>query len=285
MKLFSNALTLSTSSSTNDVILFDIYIALCDALIDDDEDIRDNAAKIASTIFSCSPSTAQTSSSGQSVLLMPSAALDRMFDLITSCYTTSSCLFLEGVSRMTRATTAEGNGDNEHSTVDLRSADGSQHKWCMKTVKQELDIVMRQDTTLFAVEKQNLFVDEVQDAQRWAKTLQKLQPDFVDPVILSKLEKWVVEGIETLVETAQKEDGGVLGWTYISDTYVIGMRVFFTAEVLLQRKWQDYYHIEVRDILVGMQSMAEICEMKELHPLWRSQLSEILGRQARIEAA
>ena len=254
--------------------LFDVCMVLCDALIDDDGDIRNNAAKTVPTIFPLD-STTETISPGKRLSLMPSVALDKMFSFLAAHYKDSRLLFLEGFSRITRARTADMAEENKDTTDDPCLSSTLRLKWRVVSVKEMLNLVMMPDTSLFVEEKQNLFVDDVQDAQNWARALRKLQGNSIDEDTTSELHQWVAMGLHTLVENAQKEDSGALGWSFVPDVFAIGMRVLFAAEVLLDWTAKDYHQTDSEDIRRGLQSLAEATEERKLHPIWRKKVLEL----------
>lgn len=79
-----------------------------------------------------------------------------------------------------------------------------------KSAKAQVDAALEVDDTLFAVEEQNLFVDEVREAKRWAKVLTSLDWDPSDAT-LADLDAWLQAGIARLEALLDQHDGP-LGW-------------------------------------------------------------------------
>src|SRR3569833_347606 len=78
----------------------------------------------------------------------------------------------------------------------------------------QLQLAMRCDASLFAVEMQNLYIDEAREAERWAGVFARL-PDGAGaaaaPAALRALDTWTVEGLRALEALAARDDGP-LGW-------------------------------------------------------------------------
>ena len=270
---FSNTLAPLIQPPPNEPSLFSVYVTLCDALVDDDDDVRENAAKTASTILSSYPLKVKPISPGQEISLMPSAALEGLFAFLATQYKNSSHFFIEGISRMTKATGSETDNDVD-SLIDTHHSGARERTKLLPSVGEMLNLAMRPDTSLFAEEKQNLFVDDVQEAQRWARALQKLQADSMDAGAISELEIWVQEGLEALIEIVRKEAGGVLGWSSIPDVFTIGMRVFLAAEVLLEWTAKRYCQVDSAGIRGSLDWLGKI-EVGELHPVWQDHILRI----------
>jgi hypothetical protein len=86
------------------------------------------------------------------------------------------------------------------------------------------------DDSLFMVEEQNLFIDEVRESKRWVQVFETLEWQ-ADDEILSRLAAWVVGGTEQLGKLAQQEDGP-LGWASIPTVFAICTRIIRCAVVL-----------------------------------------------------
>ncbi|KAG6315225.1 hypothetical protein E4U22_008050 [Claviceps purpurea] len=101
--------------------------------------------------------------------------------------------------------------------------------------KAQLDRVLRFDDSLFAVEEQNLFVDEVRETNRWVDVFQHLQWDRStekdahgadeDSVLIEQLVTWVRDGLLYLGALAGEKKDGPLGWASDPAVFAICTRL------------------------------------------------------------
>lgn len=114
------------------------------------------------------------------------------------------------------------------------------------------------DESLFAVEEQNLFIDEVRETDRWAGVFRAIEWDLDGPVeeaeaeaeekqggsappvgrtlvvmdsTLTALKGWVEEALGSLAEQVG-EDDGPLGWASRADAFALCYRVLVCGKVL-----------------------------------------------------
>lgn len=101
------------------------------------------------------------------------------------------------------------------------------------------------DESLFAVEEQNLFIDEVRETERWAGVFKNLQFDFdefededgtmkkvlVMDSSLSALESWTEKALAVLAEEVARDDGP-LGWASNPAAFALCHRVLTCGSVL-----------------------------------------------------
>lgn len=162
------------------------YFALYDMLNDDDEDIRDAAA------------AAACSALGTKVRLSPLKTAEVLAARMGREFFASEAFFAD---------------------VAARLAGG------VRDVDVALEQALRADTILFAREKQNLFVDRVLEAERWASVLRDCdcgeaadgRREFVF---------WVVAGLAALAaKTEELGQEGALGWISDEEVFVLGVRV------------------------------------------------------------
>ena len=209
----------SLSWKTNHMLL-GVYFALYDALIDDEEDVRDQASAVVSSLLSDS-SVPGNSGKSISLSLSPLAANLRLLQFIVLEYETQPPLWAEVVNRTTGAYLPATISPSEAPALQLHPA------------KASLKEAMRPDNALFAEEKQNLFVDDVKEAELWARALQDIYPT-IDLRTKQTLENWTFAGISALASTAQGQIDGPLGWTSKPEVFTLGMRVILTAKVVLR---------------------------------------------------
>lgn len=103
--------------------------------------------------------------------------------------------------------------------------------------KAQLDRVLHFDDSLFAVEEQNLFVDEVRETNRWVDVFQRLQwgrstemdargeDEDEDSVLIKQLVTWVRDGLLYLGALAGEKKDGPLGWASDPAVFAICTRL------------------------------------------------------------
>ncbi|KAI5465811.1 putative death-receptor fusion protein-domain-containing protein [Mariannaea sp. PMI_226] len=175
-------------------------IALYDLLNDDDDDIRDIGSLAANSIL------------GQ--LLVPIEAGNRLLVWLSQHFGESRTFRqivtrrIMGVTRFPRPQDAEF------------------------AVAGDLGEALKVDDSLFAVEEQNLFVDEVRETQRWIDVFERL-PWNSDDKALQWLTSSVYGGLlPTDVLTSQED--GLLGYASKPQVFAILSRVVRTAATLIR---------------------------------------------------
>lgn len=258
---------LQAHDSTSEISpeLLDVYLTLYDALIDDDEDVRDNASEVVSSFLSVS------SSSGEpgritSLSLGPLAASSRLVQFLVSEYKTSVSLWSKAVQRLAGAP----------SSATVLPTWGEAPILQLRQVQTLLQKAMHTDNALFVAEKQNLFIDEVKEAESWASVLTNLHSK-AEARSTSTLETWVLDGISALTALARDKVDGPLGWTSKPEVFTIGMRVILVAKVLLHGPG-------INDSLIGkekcrdaLRHFLKVGMERLLHGLWLCGIKEALG--------
>ncbi|EFQ24898.1 uncharacterized protein GLRG_00042 [Colletotrichum graminicola M1.001] len=177
-------------------------VALYDALNDDDDEVRDLA-----------------SVSAGHVLARPLAALD------------AAPLLLVHIARDYRDAPAF------HALLASRLAGhSSEDAW--EPAEAQLATALRFDDSLFVVEEQNLFIDEVRESTRWAAVLE----DVFSPSSSSSsatatttaLTQWTSSGLDALLGLVSPDDAvdGPLGWASDPQVYAVCARVLVCAAAL-----------------------------------------------------
>lgn len=110
--------------------------------------------------------------------------------------------------------------------------------------ERQLAAALRFDDSLFAVEEQNLFVDEVRETRRWVAVFDSLSwsaaaagsdaAAAAAAAVLASLESWVRGGIDKLTELAQGEQDGPLGWASDAHAFAIATRIVHGYLVLVR---------------------------------------------------
>ena len=101
-----------------------------------------------------------------------------------------------------------------------------------EAAKEQISQAQRFENSLFMVEEQNLFVDEVRETDRWISVFKTISWDGQDSSF-TMLEGWVRSGLGEMRQLVQKEDGP-LGWASRPDVFAICARVVHAAAALKQ---------------------------------------------------
>lgn len=170
-------------------------LALYDSLNDDDDEVRDVAAGAAKNLIGHA--------------LVPLEAADRLLDFLVDHFG-SSPFFKSAVA------------DRLVGHCGARAAAVRDDDDAWEPAELELARAMRFDDSLFVVEEQNLFVDEVRETRRWVEVFQRLELDATgeDEKLMTKLVDWVQGGLAHLGTLVGTKDGP-LGWA--SDPAVFAM--------------------------------------------------------------
>jgi len=208
--------------------LLGLYLALYDTLLDDDEDVREQAATAVSALISAIDSDS-TSDFGSSLSLSPPAAKHKLLDFIGEGYHTSTELFVLAVEKLigmklSPCTYSERGGSNDA----LRAP-------TMRPVGEiSLEAQMPQ-TAVFVEEKQNLYIDTVKEAEIWAEVLIGLDGNACVVEVADALEVWTVDGLLHLLDNLRRSSDFAYGPTSLPDVFTLFMRVIMSAKVIMAR--------------------------------------------------
>lgn len=230
-----------------DASFLPFLLALYTTLIDDDEEIREVGAI----------ATAQVMSPGSTATTpQPLVAVDAADSLLSWLRASF------GQTNEFRAYVACRLVGDPLITIDI----GVQDLQSWTSPGAQLSEALRVDESLFAVEEQNLFVDEVRETGRWAETFRGLPWDFDDEIVveaaadddekqqqqqlpaasqvkwkrvlimdsaLSELRTWTESALRVVAEqTAQRGDDGPLGWASNPAAFALCHRVLVCGRVL-----------------------------------------------------
>ena len=233
--------------------LLNVYFALYDTLIDDDEDVRGKGAAVVSWVLYTHTKVSWTTAIAN-LSLSPPAAVSRLLEFLTEAYTNSRQFFLECIRRVSGiALTGQSDKDDISNMMNDPIS-----------VQDLLRAARTEDTSLFVEEKQNLYIDQVQEAERWAKVIGDLSQSAIDNELLAKLERWGLAGLECLLDIAGHEIDGPLGWTSKPEVFVLGIRVL--KVVRLTMHWRKMGLSQEPPEYLS--SLVERWERMGGHPLW-----------------
>ncbi|KAI1483913.1 putative death-receptor fusion protein-domain-containing protein [Daldinia eschscholtzii] len=240
-------------------------IALYDALNDDDDEVRAAAAAAATPILS-----------NQS--LIPVEAGRRLLHWLLEHYGDVDEFRAHVVCRMTGNIPSLSSSSSSHTAPEQSPTET--HLSTTKTllegwtpVEAQLAEAMRFDDSLFVIEEQNLYVDEVREAHRWSEIFSSLPPSSssspssetaTTTTTITVLSQWCLSGLNTLSRIAAKEGvDGPLGWTSKPEVFAICARIVVSGAALakagdervrdaLKRFRDEGKRTEVSGLLLGM---------------------------------
>lgn len=280
-------------------------MALYDRLVDDDEDIRDIGAELVSQLVSGS-----TDSHGGRIVkcsLSPPAARLRLLRFFSRQHGNSKVPRIEAVRRLLPAFRP---AQQNESTVELdagspdeRAAIQQPKSTRIRPVRELLKEAMIPTTQVFVRERQNLYIDDVQEARAWAQIL----TDISQWKNNSSFNKWTIAGISTLTHTvdqkaergpdghslidgrsvespnAEDDTGDCFGWASKPEVFTLGMRVILAAGVLLSRKEGEVDADVKGKCKTRLERLLTVGLRNRLHELWIIEVQHIL-RSSTISA-
>ncbi|KAH8890911.1 hypothetical protein GQ53DRAFT_841869 [Thozetella sp. PMI_491] len=176
--------------------------ALYDALNDDDDDMRDIAAKATASILGTSRG--------------PLEAGESLLEWLLVTFNNSVEFRAYVVQRIVGDPVNFGSEVSEVVPADTQ-------------LQKALDF----DDSLFAAEDQNLFIEEVREARRWCRVFNGL-PYGETEASLQMLSRWTETGLRYLTQLAGTDDGP-LGWTTDQHVFAICVRIIMCASALAKR--------------------------------------------------
>ncbi|KAH7359589.1 HEAT repeat protein-like protein [Pyrenochaeta sp. MPI-SDFR-AT-0127] len=139
----------------------------------------------------------------------------------------------------------------------------------------------KEDTALFATEKQNLYKDDSLDAVLWSRVLASQRANKVPQGLQDGLTSWVLDGLAVLTDTARKEVDGSLGWSSKSEVFTLGIRAICAAEVVL--RWSGCGNVQAETrrakVMKALRDFADVGEKAEVHGLWLERVERVLEKQ------
>ena len=255
---------------------------LYDTLNDDDTEIREKGASIVSWIL-LKPEPSGTAGSATSSL-SPLAAKSRLTDFLIAHYNNSTALCYEAIGRLAGIRVELGRSVLSRGMANTTSAGAGHSKMGMRpmllpSIGVSLGEARREDTALFSEEKQNLYIDDVQEACGWAIVITKLSSSSIESDSAHELEVWVMQGLAVLTEMAQAEVDGPLGWTTKPDVFTMGARIIYAARVLLHWASIGVAGVLEEDIREALQALHSVGEKNCLHGSWMQRIEDPLQRE------
>jgi hypothetical protein len=253
-------------------MLLEVYLALYDILLDDEKEIREKASGLVSWVLSL-PNSAVDANKTADILLTPVAAITRLAEFLATTYNGTMFLCIEGLKRICGIVhPSAGCPGFQCGDISLAEFEGALP---LVNVEHELRMATMIDSTLFIEERQNLFIDPIQESERWTKVLQKTSMSSLSSEHVVHLEKWVVHGLEVFTAEAVAHTDGPLGWTSKAEVFTLGMRVFFVAQLLLDRLKAEQEDAGGGDVRSALMKLLEAGRNNGLHELWLENIKAI----------
>ena len=228
--------------------------------MDDDEEVRDLAARVASKLLSRSLSLNRDEIPRH--LSMSSASVrPKLMKFIKSQDVWASRLCEEAVLRLSGASASQR----------IRSGTFSEAVTsCIRPFSGMMSEARKPDTALFVEEKQNLYVDEVEETRCWANVLSTSEYAEIATTAASTLSTWTLDGLDYLAKVIASEEDGPLGWTSKPEVYSLGMRIISAAKVFIQRG------VELDRCIMLLKEILQKGTKSQLHDLWIVEIDEVL---------
>jgi hypothetical protein len=239
--------TASPRSKATSPLILGLSFILYDLLNDDDDEIRDQAARATGTLL-------RGQGLGSYTDTVPILTTHRLAAYLSSTFSHSGQLSQESIRRLT---------NTPGPTPLFRTP-------FAETFKQD----RKEDSSLFAQEKQNLYKDDTTDAILFSRLLLSLPPSTLSPFLREGLANWVTEGLRILTQTAGQEEDGALGWSTKAEVFTLGMRVFCAAEVVM-----NWGGAEREGILKALSGFFDRGCQTGVHGLWIERMEGVLGRE------
>jgi len=243
--------TMSPTSKSTGPLLLGLTLVLYDMLNDDDDEVRDLAALATASLisFHSEPRSLPKPS-------VPVLSSHRLASFLITHFTFSSDLQTSALRRLT----------------------GTPLQTPLFAVPfvQLLVEYRREDTALFSTEKQNLFLDPTLDAVLWSRVLRASSAHAMPGHVHAQLQAWVIAGLRELIQVAENERDGPLGWTSKPEVFTLGMRVICAADVALRRGDRAVTQdgVQLRKLLGRFVEVGR--DVGETHGLWVATAEKVL---------
>lgn len=182
-------------SNCNATAFLPVLLALYDTLNDDDEEVRDLGSDAFKHVAGVS--------------LVPTEAAARLLQWLSVHFGEQPAFRAVVASRI---------------VGDAAISDASLGSW--KPAREQLAAALHFDDSLFAVEEQNLFIDEVRETKRWEEVFESLSwADAENDPALQMLGAWVRGGMDELLGLVSGQEDGPLGWASDAQVFAIATRI------------------------------------------------------------
>jgi hypothetical protein len=192
-------------ASSRPAIFLQLCLAVYDLLNDDDEDIRLLGTEITSNLAQASKQKSRVT------VLEPSEARNRLLRLMARRWPNDETFAAAALERAFSSLKQESDG----------------------SIKDQMERAAVVNSALFAEEKQNLYIDEAQEAKVWKDVTLRLHPSALPRGILDQLARRICIGLDELAHGAGSRPMGALRWDLNPDVFTFGLQIVYGVEVLL----------------------------------------------------
>ncbi|KAF3769930.1 hypothetical protein M406DRAFT_246934 [Cryphonectria parasitica EP155] len=228
LKSFSCALGSAVGS---DAAYIPFLLALYTTLVDDDEEIRETGAIATASVMA--------EGEGPVKKAQPLVAVDAADALLAWMHKSF------GQTNELKAYVACRLVGDPLISVDI----GVQDLSAWATPEQQFAEALEVDESLFAIEDQNLFIDEVRETERWAVLFRQRELEYDEiqggedsgcgsrkvllmDSSLAAAKEWTQRALRVLAEQVTKEDDGPLGWASNPRAFSLCHRVLLCGKTL-----------------------------------------------------
>jgi hypothetical protein len=177
-------------------------LALYDALNDDDEEVREVASHASQPILD--------------QLLVPLQAATRLTEWLATTFADDAGFRSVVLARMAGDERTKSFYDAERAPANLQLAEA-----------------LKFDDALFAVEEQNLFVDEVRESERWVAVYSTLSwTGGISQMNHEALVQWMEGGLREIQRLITEDEDGPLGWASRPDVFAICSRILLGSAAM-----------------------------------------------------
>ncbi|KAI0166428.1 hypothetical protein GGR57DRAFT_496690 [Xylariaceae sp. FL1272] len=201
-------------------------VALYDALTDDDIEVREAAALALTPIIG--------------LALVPTEAAFRLLQWLFNHFSNVREFKLLVVERMI----GHNFGASSFPGIFTKGQESGREGAQWTPAATQLEAAMRFDDSLFVIEEHNQYIDEVQEARRWASVFLPLfsvphdsslaGTENTEDKAIDALATWTLAGIDALTSITSSKVGedGPLGWSSKPQVFAICARIMICASVI-----------------------------------------------------
>ena len=246
--------------------------------MDDDEDVRDQGARVVSTILSVTTSPAADKDT-TTMSLSPPAANREWLRFLCDSYRGSMLLCVESVRRLTGMDSAPDFTSAIVLDNEPQIGEGKSVLYLRPVVDLSFE-ARTTSTVVFVEERQNLYIDTVSEAKDWAELLCCLDHNAWPSSLASGLEIWTMEGLSHILEILQNSIDGALSPTSKPEVFALYTRVLLAAKVVIMR---GGLHVSSfgkgkENTCVGLlRKLLDLGRSRLFHSLLLHRIEEILG--------
>ncbi|KAL2035004.1 hypothetical protein VTO58DRAFT_100921 [Aureobasidium pullulans] len=249
-QLHNKALAYFSSIAGGSVLGF--CLAVYDLNNDDDDEIRAIAAPVATNILNAGTEKQHSD-------MVPLAANQFLANFISSAF---------------------GSSDSAAQSVLGRATGNAVNSFFPDSVKQSLDEKSKLGSSLFAQEKQNLFIDETREAKIWSSVAAQLHPEAFSFRLLMNLCTWVIDGLDVLIAEIEANPDTPLGWSRKSEVFVLGIQIIYTAELVLKLGKRGFeMPVEGKAVVKRLEALLSKGQENGVNVLWLQTVKEVLEQQ------